>query len=292
MKNIGLVLSGGMGKGAYQIGALLAISEYFKPSDFKFVSAASIGVLNTYAYLTDNLIKARNIWRTINIEGKKRFIPKVMKSSMLTDIISDIICNRSVPNTFYIPLLDIANRELNYFDLSQVSGNNVESYLRASIALPLYNKGITIGEKTLYDGALVDNIPIYPLCQKELDYIICIYFDKKKYMFEDQSIDNKIIKITFNDNTVISNSLILTHSSVEYMIEQGYKSAKKELSYIFDDNCKLDIICSRIKENNENVTDKIWRITGDIVVNNMNKIVKKVVKRSLNEKRSDENASE
>lgn len=31
MKDIGLVLSGGMVKGAYQIGALKAISEYIQP---------------------------------------------------------------------------------------------------------------------------------------------------------------------------------------------------------------------------------------------------------------------
>lgn len=55
MKHIGLVLSGGMGKGAYQIGALTALNEFFYPSDFEYVSAASIGVLNTYAYLTGNL---------------------------------------------------------------------------------------------------------------------------------------------------------------------------------------------------------------------------------------------
>ena len=60
--HIGLVLSGGMGKGAYQIGALTAISEFFAPSDFEYVSAASIGVLNTYAFLTNNLPKARDTW--------------------------------------------------------------------------------------------------------------------------------------------------------------------------------------------------------------------------------------
>ena len=55
MKNIGLVLSGGMAKGAYQIGALQAIDEFFKPSDFSFISSASIGALNSYAYLTHNI---------------------------------------------------------------------------------------------------------------------------------------------------------------------------------------------------------------------------------------------
>lgn len=59
MKHIGLVLSGGMGKGAYQVGALTAISEFFQPSDFEYVSAASVGALNTYAFLTNNIQKAK-----------------------------------------------------------------------------------------------------------------------------------------------------------------------------------------------------------------------------------------
>lgn len=279
MKNIGLVLSGGMGKGAYQIGALLAISEYFEPTDFKFVSAASIGALNAYAYLTDNLIKARNIWRSINIESKRKFIPSVMKSDLLPSIISDISCNRKVPNTFYIPLLNIHKRELNYFDLSSVSDDMIESYLQAAVSLPLYNKGVKIENETLYDGAVIDNIPILPLINKNLDFIICLYFDNKNYVFERMDADKNIIKITFNDETILSNSLLLTHSSVEFMIDQGYKLTKKELSYIFDDDCGLDIICSRIQARNEKITDRIIRVTGDIVVDNLNKVMKKVVRR-------------
>lgn len=85
MKHIGLVLSGGMGKGAYQVGALSAIREFFIPSDFEYVSAASIGTLNTYAFLTDNLGKAKSIWENVNLQGNKRFITSVLKSSFLLD---------------------------------------------------------------------------------------------------------------------------------------------------------------------------------------------------------------
>ena len=44
--NIGLVLSGGMAKGAYQVGALKAINELFPKGSIKYISASSIGVLN------------------------------------------------------------------------------------------------------------------------------------------------------------------------------------------------------------------------------------------------------
>lgn len=50
--NIGLVLSGGMAKGAYQIGVLRAISEYIPISEIKYISCESIGVFNGYALLT------------------------------------------------------------------------------------------------------------------------------------------------------------------------------------------------------------------------------------------------
>lgn len=142
MKHIGLVLSGGMGKGAYQIGALTALNEFFYPSDFEYVSAASIGVLNTYAYLTGNLKKAYDIWESVNLQGDKKFITSVLKSSFLQDIITNIISEVEIPNSFYVPLLDLANKELNYYNLSDVPHSKMEQYLRASISMPLYNHGL------------------------------------------------------------------------------------------------------------------------------------------------------
>lgn len=117
MKHIGLVLSGGMGKGAYQVGALTALNEFFRPSDFEYVSAASIGVLNTYAYLTGNIKKAHDIWESVNLQGDKRFITSILKSSFLQDTITSIISDSEIPNSFYVPLLDLAYKELNYYNL-------------------------------------------------------------------------------------------------------------------------------------------------------------------------------
>ena len=43
---IGLVLCGGMAKGAYQIGVLRAIREFVPREDITTISCASVGVLN------------------------------------------------------------------------------------------------------------------------------------------------------------------------------------------------------------------------------------------------------
>ncbi len=280
MKHIGLVLSGGMGKGAYQVGALTALNEFFRPSDFEYVSAASIGVLNTYAYLTGNIKKAHDIWESVNLQGDKRFITSILKSSFLQDTITSIISDSEIPNSFYVPLLDLAYKELNYYNFSEIPCCKIEQYLRASIALPFYNKGVPIGSKMLFDGAVIDNIPIFPVLKNELDYVICIYFDDFNYVFEDHAWDSKIIKLTFPDNKLISNSVNIKYESIMYMIEEGYKRTKEMLSAVFLEGVdNLDVIYERIGRINSLNPQKVIRLTGDVVVNNMNNLLKKFVRK-------------
>lgn len=276
---IGLVLSGGMGKGAYQVGALTAIDEFFRPSDFEYVSAASIGVLNTYAYLTNKLTEAKKIWESVNLKGEKRFITSVLKSSFLQDTITTIISKETITNNFYVPLLDLANRELDYYNFKDIAPTEIDPYLRASIAMPFYNKGISIGEKILYDGAVVDNIPIFPVLRNDLDYVICIYFDDFNYIFEDNSADNRIVKLTFPDDKIISNSINVNHNAIIYMVNEGYCRTRRILSDIFSNGTDdLETIYHKIKQNNLLEPNKKIRITGDVVVTNMNKVVKKIVR--------------
>lgn len=278
--HIGLVLSGGMGKGAYQIGALTAIDEFFNPSDFEYVSAASIGVLNTYAYLTNNLQKARDIWKSVDLKGEKRFITSILRSTFLQDVITTIVSPPDkIDNNFYVPLLNLKNRELSYYNFKNISPHEIDPYLRASIAMPFYNKGIVIGEKTLYDGAVVDNIPIYPVLKNDLDYVICIYFDDFNYIFEDFADDNKIIKLTFPDDKIICNSINVNHDAITYMLHEGYYRTKRILSDIFSAGTNdLATIYKKTEQINQQNNKKKIRITGDIIVTNMNKVVKRVVR--------------
>ena len=279
MKHIGLVLSGGMGKGAYQIGALSAISEFFAPSDFEYVSAASIGTLNTYAFLTNNLEKAKHIWENVNLQGNKRFITSVLKSTFLQEIIENIVVDMDIKNTFYVPLLDLSTRELQYYDFSAITPADMQQYLSASVAMPFYNKGIKIGTKSLYDGAVVDNIPIYPVLKKELDYVICIYFDDVNYIFEDLDSDNKVIRLTFPDNKIVSNSVCIQHDSIVQMINEGYRKTKEILTFIFSNGLDdLDFIHKRIAALNANNGNRAIRITGDVIVTNLNRLAKKVIR--------------
>lgn len=282
MRNIGLVLSGGMAKGAYQIGALEAISEVFSISDFTYVSAASVGVLNTYAYLTGNLTKAKDMWTSVNKNGNREWITSMFKSVFLQNSIRDLVADVKIENTFYVPLLNLRSRSVNYFDFSKVPVSEMEDHLRASVAMPIYNQAVKIGDKYFYDGAMVDNIPIYPVLKHSLDYIICIYFDDYNYTFESQYLDNKILKLTFPDNTRLYNSVAVKHDNIMRMIDMGYKHTKQLLGYVFANGIDdLDYIYARIEDLNAVNSKKKLRITGDVVVDNMNKVAQKMTRRKI-----------
>ena len=94
--NIGIVLSGGMAKGAYQIGALKAIRENINIDDIKCMSCASIGVLNGYSFLMNRLDDAEKMYLSLCSDNSRLFINQILRSSILhKSIYICIICRWS-----------------------------------------------------------------------------------------------------------------------------------------------------------------------------------------------------
>jgi len=280
MRKVGLVLSGGMAKGAYQIGALKAINEVLKPSDISYVSSASVGALNSYIYLTDTLDKGAEMWSNIESGNSRTWITAMLRSSFLQNAIKTLITDTEITNVFYIPLLNLRKRKLSYINVKDIPPDKIEQYLRASVAMPIYNNAVNINGEHYYDGALIDNIPIRPILKHSVDYIICIYFDEFNYTFESHYLDNKIIKVNFVDNKIVSNSISFRKDSISYMLHEGYAMTKRILDYVFSNGIDdVEYVYTKITEINAMNTGRSLRISGDVIVNNMNKLTKRLMKR-------------
>lgn len=281
--NIGLVLSGGMAKGAYEVGALKAISEYLQPSQIKYVSSSSIGALNSAAFSCGRLDDSYNMWRGITQYNDKLFIKTVLGSCYLKNSIKELSSGQFLCEKLYIPLFHLKSRNNYYIDLVNQDKSLLEAYLNAAIAVfPICNP-VLVNGKYYYDGALIDNIPVYPLLKHNLDYIICIYFDKNNYLFESRYFDNKVIKITFYDEKeVLKKSIWFEKESIENMLNFGYSKAKSILDFVFmkgtDD---LQEIYSKIEELNSLNMNKQIRLTGDIAINNLNKVAQRITNRKF-----------
>ena len=281
--NIGLVLSGGMAKGAYQIGALKALREYIPLHEIKYVSCASIGVLNGYAYLTENLDSAETLWKNLCNEDARVFVGKILRSTMLQQGIKDVYDpSKKLPAAFYSSLLDFSNRHLVYKDLSAVDMEQLPLYLKASVAMPVYNRPVQIGEVAYFDGAMVDNIPVYPLLKKNVDLVICVYFDDISYRFENTYFDNKIVKINFPGESILKQSVVFEKSGIEKMIADGYERTVAILQTVFAEGYEnLDYVYNAIDAMNQGKKNSKMRITGDLLVTNLNKITQKLTKRKI-----------
>ncbi len=281
MRRIGLVLSGGMAKGAYQVGVLQALSEYFAPEEITYTAASSIGVLNAYAFHTGRLDYARRMWRQSVPEGSRKLITAMLRSSFLQNAVQSLCRPEDVlNNSLYVSLYNVSTNQLLYIDLQGLPAEVYPKYLCASVSMPLYNRAVVIGGDKYFDGAMVDNIPVYPIAKKETDYVICIYFDHYNYLFEDHMFDEKVIKITFPDNKIVSNSVLLMPERVEYMLERGYEESKAVFDYLFTHGTQdVTGILRRQQYRNLSNSNARIRITGDFMVSNLNRVAKKLTRK-------------
>lgn len=280
---IGVVLAGGFAKGAYQIGAMRAIEEYIPRGDIKYMSCASIGALNGYAYVTDNLDRVTQMWENIASGDTRMFITKIMRSSLLQQNITALYApDKPLTRPFYLSLFDVSHRSVVYQDLAKVEGEKIPQYLKAGIALPPINRSVKLGAMNCYDGGLIDNIPVYPLLKHSVDYVICIYFDDIYFKFENTYFDNKILKIAFPSDSMIKHSFMVTHDRIDEMIEEGYKQTKYIFKSAFakgyDD---LDHVYHTIDYMNKHAKSQGLRLTTDTVITNLNKATQLLTKRKI-----------
>lgn len=282
--NVGLVLSGGMGKGAYQIGALRAISEFLPDTDIKCISSASVGTLNGYGYITGRLDEVERVWKNICSDDTRLIITKVLRSSMLQMHINDLyVPDVKLPMPFYTTLYDVTNNNVVYKNISKLDNEVIPLYLKAGVAMPVLNRGVKINEVSYFDGGLVDNIPVRPLMNKKLDYVICVYFDDTSYKFENSEFDKKIIKVSFPEEKTLKHSLIFKQRDIEKMISDGYERTVYILNAVFAKGYEnKEYVYKAIRQmDRDNSGGGSFRLTVDVIATNLNKVTQYFAKRKI-----------
>ena len=209
-------------------------------------------------------------------------ISQILKSSLLQQDIKNLFAgNDKLTSVFYASLLDITHKNIVYKNLTSVDNSKISLYLKASVAMPVYNRAVMIDDVSYFDGAMIDNIPVFPLLKHNLDYVLCIYFDDVYYKFENTYLDNKIIKITFPCKSFLKQSVVMQRDSIERMIKSGYGRTIDILDSVLKNGYEdLDYIYKATKCRNRNEIRSL-RITGDVLVTNLNKVVQRFAKRKI-----------
>lgn len=286
MPNIGIILAGAASKGAYEIGCLRAIEEYFGAESIRCVSSASIGTLVTQAHNHDQLKEVEERWKSIDPQEHGRFFLTYSGNEEILHIIDSFVaCETPARYKHFSSIWNYTQRKVDYIPLHDLSGERLRQYLRGAVAIPFFSKGECIDGDLIIDGAFLDNIPVYPLLDQDLDYIFCVYFDNCRYFFENEAFDKKIVKLYDFPNDRMLELMTFRPQEFDGMVQYGYDYTMKTIRSLFDgaDTEDTETMYAAIaeREKNNEATYKP-RLTADIVLNNINVMTKRYSKRLTN----------
>lgn len=197
-----LVLGGGGGKGAFQIGALRALEEM--RIEFEAVSGASVGALNAALVAMGDMDRAEELWRSLSIDQIVVVPEGVIKGGKLDFSLKNLLKVRNAGRKIFKdfgfdtrPLRELISRYADEhrirqrgidlgivtYDLSDftprelfledIPEGKLTDYLLASASFPLF-KRTEIDGKKFTDGGIYDNIPYGMIKERGYRRIIVI----------------------------------------------------------------------------------------------------------------------
>ncbi|NTW71231.1 MAG: patatin-like phospholipase family protein [Eubacteriaceae bacterium] len=253
---LGIVLEGGGGKGAYQMGAWKALREL--NIQYHGVVGTSVGALNAAIMVQGDYEPAYDLWRNMNplkvlnedeglierimsysftaedIEGYKKELRDVFGieglditpfKEMLDRMVDESRIRKS-PKDFGLVTIDVdKNQGLEVFK-EDIPMGLLKDYLIASSFLPVFKEERLHG-KIYLDGGFYNNLPTRMLVSKGYKDLIVIRLNNRELQFPvDESCLN-IIKIIPGED--LGSAMDFTNEHVNYNMELGYKDAMKVL---------------------------------------------------------------
>lgn len=264
MKKIGLCLTGGGARGAYQIGALAALEELGILQQINYFSGTSIGAANLALIVSRSVDVAKEVW--LSVEGnplkpvvplRKRFTIQYLRSidQGLYDIhsLEEILLSKVDFNGFqnkyaYVTISDGGQYDKGVFDLikntfshyikkkskaiylpiHELESNDILKAVLSSCAIPVIFPSIKRKEKKYYDGGLFDNIPIKPLIDAGCDTIIIIHLNKTHFFNTKKYSGVEFIELKAKKSLGPVLNFSLMHTKPIY--ELGYQDAMEKFN--------------------------------------------------------------
>jgi NTE family protein len=272
--DVGIVFSGGFAKGAYEIGFCKAILEYIKMKNIKAVSGASIGALNAYGFINNRLDYLCDIWKSLEFNSAREFFIKQNKRDIIYDYISGLVCANSETSdsSCYLNYIKVPNVTLCYKDVNKEEQNVQRELLKASIAVPTLYKPIFVQDNYYIDGAFLDNSPITPLQNENLDLIFVLRFDHASENYLNLNTDATIIEIVFEDDKKLNDYFYFNKKLTKRLIHEGYKQSKAILENVFKFGSELEYIKSVANVYNKESNKNFFPRSGEEVVSKINKL--------------------
>lgn len=264
---IGLVLSGGGGKGAYELGVWKALKELEVDKYIDVFSGTSIGAFNAILFAQDDMKAAEELWKEVTMEKlvtmskldlikkgvelaigsrylniAKKYMTQKLESGgypkdgakSFIDKYLDVNKVKENNKTCYVACTKLPDFTATYFKINDYEEELAKNMILASSTLPLiYDSHEVLGSKYI-DGGVVDNTPIQPVYGEGCDLIIVVLLSKDSRVDRDLYPNTRIIELSPKnlDESTIKGTLNLDSESKKMRIAEGYNDTMAELEPI------------------------------------------------------------
>ena len=264
---IGLVLAGGGGKGAYELGVWKALDELKLTKYITVFSGTSIGAFNSVLFAMNDMKKADELWEEVtmdklvpiskselikrgiglyiggkNLQLAKKFLNyKLEHGAISNDGAIEVVekyldFNKIKENNkiCYAACTKLSDFSAKYFKINDFDEETGKKIVLASASLPLiYDCTEVLGEKYI-DGGIADNIPIQPVYGENCNIIIVVLLSKEVQVDRTLYPNSKLIVISPEnlDENTITGTLNLNTDAKRIRIIEGYNDTINKLEPI------------------------------------------------------------
>jgi len=264
---IGLVLAGGGGKGAYELGVWKALDELKLTRYITVFSGTSIGAFNSVLFAMNDMKKADELWEEVtmdklvpiskselikrgiglyiggkNLQLAKKFLNyKLEHGAIANDGAIEVVekyldFNKIKENNkiCYAACTKLSDFSAKYFKINEFDEETGKKIVLASASLPLiYDCTEVLGEKYI-DGGIADNIPIQPVYGENCNIIIVVLLSKEVQVDRTLYPNSKLIVISPEnlDENTITGTLNLNTDAKRIRIIEGYNDTINKLEPI------------------------------------------------------------
>lgn len=264
---IGLVLAGGGGKGAYELGVWKALDELKLTKYITVFSGTSIGAFNSVLFAMNDMKRADELWEEVtmdklvpiskselikrgiglyiggkNLQLAKKFLNyKLEHGAIANDGAIEVVekyldFNKIKENNkiCYAACTKLSDFSAKYFKINDFDEETGKKIVLASASLPLiYDCTEVLGEKYI-DGGIADNIPIQPVYGENCNIIIVVLLSKEAQVDRTLYPNSKLIVISPEnlDENTITGTLNLNTDAKRIRIIEGYNDTINKLEPI------------------------------------------------------------
>jgi len=255
--SLGLILSGGGARGAYQIGSWKAMRELGMFSKVISAYGTSVGAINAASMAQGDFDTAFDLWSDLNYSRifddyesvslsanynpraiyaviKKLFQEKSLDVAPLKELLHYHLDEQAIRESdieFGLVTFDLTNRKRQYLSKADIPEGELIDYVIASASLyPIFPAHEISGHRYI-DGGIADNRPVRFLkSNRQVKHALCIDLTSARHFWLKKDIREDLVIDYIIPSKLLGSPLAFDHDRIERNLHLGYHDFYEQVS--------------------------------------------------------------